>query len=146
MTFDLRWKAATGIAIDIGGFHFSGLSYWRGKIERSARPDRISAVIGRVVAECGVLKGKRSRALDSTIIDDSVARQDTYTLLARQVRAVGKAIPQLTALIGSLPGAEYYKPGAGRPDIDWCDAASRDALVSLLVGDAKTVKPELWLW
>src|SRR5918996_4707613 len=38
---DLRWKVATGMALDDGGFHPSTLTYWRRRLGRSARPHRI---------------------------------------------------------------------------------------------------------
>ena len=46
-----------------------------------------------VIVESKVLAGKHRRALDSTVLDDAVARQDTITLLVTQIRRVRKLPP-----------------------------------------------------
>src|SRR6266536_3078839 len=74
---DLRWKAACGFPLDHEGFDPSTLVYWRRRITRSARPHRISDAVRKIVEETGVLKGRRRRAVDSTILADAVATQDT---------------------------------------------------------------------
>jgi hypothetical protein len=77
VTFDLRWKAACGLSVTAPGFHPTVLTYWRRRLAASARPRRIFEVVGQVVAQTGVLTGKTRRALDSTVLDDAVATQDT---------------------------------------------------------------------
>jgi hypothetical protein len=139
LSFDLRWKHACGWGVNVPGFHYSVLSLWRARLAASDRPDRVWARMCEVVAASGALSGKRRRAVDSTVLDDAVARQDTVTLLCWQVRAVARLVPGLAGLVGSLPGAEWYAPGAGKPGIDWSDQAARDALVSVLVEDALAV-------
>jgi hypothetical protein len=67
LTFDLRWKAACGLAVTDTGFDPSTLTYWRRRLAASARPDRVFEVI----AESGAVAGKTRRALDSTILDDA---------------------------------------------------------------------------
>ena len=67
--FDVRWKVACGLAVDDGGFDPSSLVYWRNRIARSERPHRISDAVSKVVRETGVLRGRRRRAVDSTIWD-----------------------------------------------------------------------------
>jgi hypothetical protein len=66
------------------------LTLWRNKLRASAEPQRIVDAIRAVVAECGVLAGKTRRALDATVLDDAVARQDTITMLVTQIRRVRK--------------------------------------------------------
>jgi hypothetical protein len=85
--------------------------------------------------------GKQRRALDSTILDDAVARQDTVTQLIAQIRRVGREVPGAKELIVSectrlaaLTGQDYT--ATGKPPIAWDDQAARDELVSALVGDA----------
>jgi hypothetical protein len=77
---DLRWKAACGFPLDHAGFDPSTLVYWR-RLAKSERAHRINDAVARVVAETGVLKGRRRRAVDSTILADAVATQDTITQL-----------------------------------------------------------------
>jgi hypothetical protein len=72
LTFDLRWKAACGLAVTAGAFHPTTLTVWGGRLRRSQRPDRIFDAVREVVAQMGVLAGKTRRALDSTILDDAV--------------------------------------------------------------------------
>jgi transposase-like protein DUF772 len=70
--FDVRWKAAIGAAVDDAGFDPSSLVYWRYRIAKSQRPHRVNDAVKVVVAETGVLRGRRRRAVDSTILADAV--------------------------------------------------------------------------
>src|SRR5690348_857953 len=81
---DLRWKAACGFPLDHGGFDPSTLVYWRRRLARSDRPHRINDAVAKVVRETGIVKGRR-RAVDSTIVADAVATQDTITQLVAAV-------------------------------------------------------------
>ena len=141
LTFDLRWKAACGYAIDAKGFDPSTLTYWRRRLAASDRPQRIFEVVREVITATGAVAGKQRRALDSTILDDAVARQDTVTQLIAQVRRVGREVPGAKDLIGvhctrlaALTGQGYA--ATGKPPIAWDDPAAREELVSALVGDA----------
>lgn len=62
----ISWKVAAGLALDDAGFDFSVLTYWRSRLRRSGRPDRVFEVVREVVAATGVLAGRTRRALDST--------------------------------------------------------------------------------
>src|SRR5512144_1178396 len=86
VTFDLRWKAAAGLALEAASFHPTTLTYWRRRLAGSGKPNRIFDVVRRVVAETGVLSGKTRRVLDSTVLDDAVATQDTVTQLIAAIR------------------------------------------------------------
>ncbi|HEX6054378.1 MAG TPA: transposase, partial [Intrasporangium sp.] len=72
VTFDLRWKAACGVAIDAGSFHPSTLTYWRRRLAGSDRPHRIFEVVREVIVETGAVRGRTRRAMDSTVLDDAV--------------------------------------------------------------------------
>ena len=141
LTFDLRWKAACGYAVDAKGFDSSTLTYWRRRLAASENPQRIFEVVRQVIAETGAVKTKTRRALDSTVLDDAVARQDTITQLIAQIRRVGREVPGAKELIASectrlaaVCGHDYSE--AGKPRIAWDDQAARDELVSALVADA----------
>lgn len=141
VTFDLRWKAACGYAIDAPGFHSSTLTYWRRRLAASDRPHRIFDAVREVIAATGALAGKQRRALDSTVLDDAVARQDTVTQLIAAIRRVGRDVDGAQDLIASqcarlagLTGQDYHQPG--KPRIAWDDPAARDELVTALVNDA----------
>ena len=135
VTFDLRWKAACGLAVTDRGFHPTSLTYWRRRLARSDRPNRIFDAVKRVVAETGVLTGKTRRALDSTVLDDAVATQDTITQLIAAIRRVAREVPGAAVVVVEQCRAHDYTQ-AGKPAIAWDDPAARDALVDALVSDA----------
>jgi hypothetical protein len=136
--FDVRWKAAVGAALDDPGFDPSTLVYWRKRIARSERPHRVNDAVRKVVEQTGVLKGRRRRAVDSTIVADAVATQDTVTQLIAAIRRVAREVPGAAGQIAAVcTGHDYSMPG--KPKIDWDDPAAKDALVSALVNDANTV-------
>jgi len=135
---DLRWKVATGMALDDKGFHPSTLVYWRRRLAKSARPHRINEAVRRVVEETGILRGRHRRAVDSTIIADAVATQDTITQLVAAVRRVARQVPGAAEQIAAVcTGHDYSQPG--KPSIDWDDPAAKDTLVSALVNDANAL-------
>ena len=112
VTFDLRWKAACGLAVTAAGFHPTTLTYWRRRLARSSSPNRIFDAVRAVIAEAGVLTGKTRRALDSTVLDDAVATQDTVTQLIAAVRRVAREVPGAAAVITERCTAhDYSRPG-----------------------------------
>jgi hypothetical protein len=135
---DLRWKVACGLALDDQGFHPSTLTYWRRRLANSQRPDRITDAVRQVIEATGILRGRRRRAVDSTILADAVATQDTVTQVISQIRRVARVVPGAAEQIEKVcTGYDYRRPG--KPDIDWDDPAAKDALVSALVTDATTL-------
>jgi len=136
--FDVRWKAAIGAAVDDAGFDPSSLVYWRNRIAKSQRPHRVNDAVKQVVAGTGVLRGRRRRAVDSTILADAVATQDTVTQLVAAVRRVAREVPGAAEQVAQVcTGHDYSVPG--KPEIDWDDPGAKDALVSALVNDANAV-------
>ncbi|HEY3957166.1 MAG TPA: IS1182 family transposase [Streptosporangiaceae bacterium] len=136
--FDMRWKAAIGAPLDDPGFDPSSLVYWRNRIAKSARPHRVNDAVKKVIEQTGVLKGRRRRAVDSTILADAVATQDTVTQLVSAIRRVAREVPGAAEQIAQVcTGHDYSRPG--KPKIDWDDPAARDALVSALVNDASAL-------
>ena len=135
VTFDLRWKAACGVAVDAGSFHPSTLTYWRRRLAGSERPHRIFEVVRQLIIETGAVKGRNRRALDSTVLDDAVARQDTVTQLIAAIGRVARNVPGAAELVAiCCSGHDYTSPG--KPRIAWDDEAAREKLVSALVNDA----------
>jgi IS5 family transposase len=135
VTFDLRWKAACGLAVTAKAFHPTTLTYWRRRLAGSDRPNRIFEVVKQVVAETGVLTGKSRRALDSTVLDDAVATQDTVTQLIAAIRRVAREVSGAVAVIAEQCRAQDYSQ-PGKPAIAWDDPGARDQLVDALVSDA----------
>jgi hypothetical protein len=135
VTFDLRWKAACGLAVTATAFHSTTLTYWRRRLAASQAPNRIFDAVKAVVAQTGSLSGRTRRALDSTVLDDAVATQDTVTQLIGAIRRVGREVPGAGEVIAVHCSAHDYDD-PGKPAIAWDDAAARAALVDGLVSDA----------
>jgi hypothetical protein len=112
--------------------------YWRKRIAKSRRPHRVNDAVRQVIEQTGILRGRRRRAVDSTIIDDAVATQDTVIQLVSAIRKVAREVPGAAERIAqACTGHDYSKPG--KPKIDWDDPEAKDALVSALVNDASAV-------
>ncbi|BBX69378.1 hypothetical protein MPSYJ_28390 [Mycolicibacterium psychrotolerans] len=135
VTFDLRWKAACGLPITEAAFHSTTLTYWRRRLAGSQRPNRIFEAVRAVVAATGVLAGRTRRALDSTVLDDAVATQDTVTQLIAAIRRVRREVGGAVEVVEVHCTAHDYDD-AGKPAIAWDDKTARELLVDGLVGDA----------
>jgi IS5 family transposase len=135
VTFDLRWKTACGFAVSDGGFHPTTLTYWRRRLAASQSPNRIFEAVKIVVAATGVLSGKTRRAVDSTILDDAVATQDTVTQLIGAIRRVRRDVPGAPEVVATHCTAHDYDD-PGKPKIAWNDRDARNLLVDALVSDA----------
>ncbi len=137
LKFDLRWKVACGRSLLQLSFDPSTLVYWRKRIAASDRPDRVFDAVAEVIAQTGILAGRRKRCVDSTVFDDAVATQDTVTQLVAAIRKVARVVPGAGAVIAAVCTLDYGKPG--KPPIDWDDPAAKQALISDLVNDALAV-------
>jgi IS5 family transposase len=132
---NIAWKVAAGLSLTDEGFHPTVLTLWRNKLRASDAPERIFDAVRAVIAETGVLKGKTRRVLDSTVLDDAVATQDTVTQLIATIRRVRRLVPEAAGL--ELAAHDYADPS--KPAIAWDDAEAREALISALVDDALAV-------
>jgi len=141
LKFDIRWKVACGRSLTQVSFDPSTLVYWRRRIAASGRPDRVFDAVAEVIAQTGILRGRRRRCVDSTVFDDAVSTQDTCTQLTAAMRKVARVVPGGGAVISRLCTLDYSKPG--KPGIDWDDPAAKQQLVSDLVNDALAVLAEL---
>ena len=128
---DIAWKAAAGLALTDEAFHPTVLVLWRNRLRDSTDPERIFNAVRGLADASGVLAGRTRRALDSTVLDDAVARQDTIKMLVSQIRRVRRLIPELVGVWVREDNLEGSKPPA-----DWDDPADVDRLVSELVDDA----------
>ena len=128
----ISWKVACGLALTDEGFDYSVLTYWRTRLRRSDRPERIFDAVCSVIDATGVLKGKTRRALDSTLLDDAVATQDTVTQLIAAIRRVRRVVPG----VDRVPVWAHDYESSGKPLIAWDDPVAKAALVDALVNDA----------
>jgi IS5 family transposase len=132
---DIAWKVACGLRLDDEGFHPTVLVYWRNRIRASSRPRRIFEAVRQVVEATGVLRGRGRRVLDSTILEDAVATQDTVTQLVAAIRRVRRLVAGARGV--KLAAHDYDRPG--KPECAWDDPQAKQALVSGLVNDALAV-------
>ena len=128
---DIAWKAAAGLALTDEAFHPTVLTLWRNKLRASERPERVFDAVRELIADTGAVAGKRRRVLDSTVLDDAVARQDTVTMLVNQIRRVRK----LSEGLADVWVRERNLEPAGAV-VDWGDPGDVERLVSELVDDA----------
>jgi IS5 family transposase len=135
----ISWKVACGLALDDEGFDYSVLTYWRTRLRNSTRPERIFDAVRAVIDATGVLKGRTKRALDSTLLDDAVATQDTVTQLISAIRRVRRVVPGATEVVVV---AHDYESKA-KPTIAWDDPLAKAELVDGLVTDALRLLEEL---
>lgn len=132
---DLRWKAACGLGLHDTAFDASLLTYFRRRLRNSGDPMRVFTAVRNVVAQTGVLKGRHRRALDSTVLDDAVATQDTVTQIISAIRRVIREVPGAAEVVAKHCRAHDYSD-PGKPRIAWDDETARAALVDALVTDA----------
>ena len=132
---DIAWKVACGLRLDDEGFHPTVLVYWRARLRASPQPRRIFEAVGQVVEQTGVLRGRGRRVLDSTVLEDAVATQDTVTQLVAAIRRVRRLVPAAREV--ELTAHGYDQPG--KPVCAWDDPQAKQALVTGLVNDALRV-------
>ena len=72
-----------------------------------------------------MLRGRRRRAVDSTILADAVATQDTVTQLVSAIRKVAREVPGAAGQIARVcSGHDYSRPG--KPKTGWDDPAAKE--------------------
>lgn len=136
LRMSISWKVAAGRSLADEGFHPTVLTLWRNKLRTSDRPQRIFDAVREVIDATNVLTGKTRRALDSTVLDDAVTRQDAIMQLVAQIRRVRRLIPTAKAL--DLV-AHDYDGDTGKPVCAWNDRVDIDRVVTELVNDAHTI-------
>jgi Transposase DDE domain/Transposase domain (DUF772) len=138
LVFDLRWKAAAGLAVSAGSFHPTVLVGMRNRLRASERPRRLFEDVNAVAREAGLLRGRR-RVVDSTPLYDAVATQDTVIQLRAAIRklllAADRDAPGLAAAVRAALARDDEYATLGKPPCDWDDPVAREALVDALVRD-----------
>ncbi|NVM97029.1 IS1182 family transposase [Arthrobacter wenxiniae] len=135
LTYDLRWKAACGYGLTETAFHPTALVHWRNRLRASDSPHRINEAVAQVITATGVLAGRHRRAVDSTVFQDAVARQDTITQLIAVIRRFGRVMEHGATLM-AVHATSYDYTRTGKPEIAWDDKEAKDELISGLVTDA----------
>jgi len=140
LAFDLRWKAASGLAVSDSSFHPTVLVGMRNRLRASDRPRRLFDDVNATARAAGLLRGRR-RVLDSTPLYDAVATQDTVIQLRAAIRRLlGAAeldVPALAVAVRAGLARDDDYASLGKPPCDWDDSAAREALVDALVRDVQ---------
>jgi len=141
LAYDLRWKAAAGIAVGSGSFHPTVLVGMRNRLRASDRPRRLFEDVNATARAAGLLCGRR-RVLDSTPLLDAVATQDTVTQLRAAIRKLlttaDREEVELAGAVRAVLARDDEYATVGKPPCDWDDKEARDELVDALVRDANT--------
>ena len=143
LAFDLRWKAAAGLAVNAGAFHATVLVGVRNRLRKSDRPRRLFDDVKAVAKAAGLLRG-RNRVLDSTPVYDAVSTQDTVTQLRAVIRKLLMVADRegetgLAAAVRAVLARDDDYATAGKPPCDWDDKTAREELVDALVRDCLAV-------
>lgn len=142
--FDLRWKVALGVAVEVQPFAKSTLQEFRAQLvlhEEQGKLFRESLALAR---RQGWFRGRRlTVAVDTTYILGRGAVKDTYNLLADGIVQVVRALAaqageKVGACAGRL-GLARYVAGAslkGQAEVDWEDPEARRRFLAGIVADA----------
>ncbi len=150
--YDLRWKVALGIELDVRPFAKSTLQEFRAQL---IVHDRTRAVFQRtleVAKRRGMWKKghapherqQMKLALDTTHILGRGAVKDTYNLLADGIVQVLRALARLTScelteLAEEVECTRYVQGPSlkGSADVDWTDPQARQRFLAEIVADAE---------
>jgi hypothetical protein len=149
--FDLRWKVALGIELDVRPFAKSTLQEFRAQLIVHEQTLAIFQRSLEVAKRRGVWKKghppherqQMKLALDTTHILGRGAVKDTYNLLAdgivQVLRVLAKLGPfELTDVAEALDCARYVGSSSlkGQADVDWTNPQARQRFLAGIVADA----------
>ena len=114
----LGWKYALGLEVDHGGFHYSSLCNFRGRlIEAEMQRIGFDAILD-ALREAGLVSRRKRQRLDSTHVLGNVAKmsrlecvRETIRLFLQQVSGCG--------LAGTLPGYAQYTERYCESQVRW---------------------------
>lgn len=145
LLFDLRWKVALGLSLDYAGFDPSSLSVFRKRLLKNGQERYAFDRFIRVACEAGLIADKVTLLTDTTSVKGAGAVQDTYTLLRKGMRkllaAMGYHLPGKRQGLGEQARhlVTTYLDQDKKAEIDWSDAAQRQAQLNVLVADVEAV-------
>lgn len=142
-TFDLRWKVALGLPLDVQPFAKSTLQLFRAQLILHKELQALFKKSLSFARQTGYLQHRKIRvALDTSNILGRGAVKDTYNLLADGIVKLARA---LAGLAGAEAAAWMAAHDLGRylgsslkgeAQIDWEKATARQALLTAIVADA----------
>ena len=145
LLFDLRWKVALGLPLDFAGFDPSSLSIFRKRLLENGQERYAFDRFIQVGREAGLIADKVTLLTDTTSVKGAGGVQNTYTLLRKGMRkllaAMGYHLPGKRHGLGEQAQylVETYLDRDKKAEIDWSDAAQRQAQLNVLVADVEAV-------
>ena len=149
--FDLQWKVALGVELDVRPFAKSTLQEFRAQLILHEQTGAIFQQSLEVAKRRGVWKKGHPQherqqmqlALDTTHILGRGAVKDTYNLLAdgivQVLRGLAKLGPFELMDVAEEVGCARYVQGPslkGQADVDWTDPQARQRFLAEIVADA----------
>lgn len=140
LAWDLRWKAALGLAVDHRGFHPTTLTKFRARLllhhkERLALENTL-----RLAQELGMLDAPAEQIVDSTPMLGAAATQDTVRLVRSGVKklldAVAAVDEDAAATLDRGLAFDYERPNK-KPDCRWRIKAERERMLTRVAQDAE---------
>ena len=143
--YDLQWKVALGVELDVRPFTKSTLQEFRAQLIVHQEEEALFKRSLELAKRQGYFKGKKKLkiALDTTHILGHGAVKDTYNLLADGILRV---MEQLATLAdepvkgwAEREGFAHYVSGSsvkGEADVDWGDSKARRRFLQEIVADA----------
>ena len=140
LAWDLRWKAALGLAVDHRGFHPTTLTKFRARLllhgkERLALENTL-----RLAEELGMLDAPAEQIVDSTPMLGAAATQDTVRLVRSGVKklldAVAAVDEDAAAALDRRLAVDYERPNK-KPDCRWRIKAERERMLTRVAQDAE---------
>ena len=150
--FDLQWKVALSVELDVRPFAKSTLQEFRAQLivhdqTRAIFQRSLEVAKRRGVWKKGHAPQERQHmklALDTTHILGRGAVKDSYNLLADGIVQVLRALAKLTSCelteLAEEVGCARYVHGSslkGSADVDWTDMKARQRFLAEIVGDAE---------
>ena len=140
LEWDLRWKAALGLAVDHRSFHPTTLTKFRARLllhgkERLALENTL-----RLAEELGMLDAPAEQIVDSTPMLGAAATQDTVRLVRHGVKKVIDAVAAVDAEAAAAldSGLEFdYRNPNVKPDCRWRIKAERERMLTRVAQDAE---------
>lgn len=140
LAWDLRWKAALGLAVDHRGFHPTTLTKFRARLllhgkERLALENTL-----RLAEQLGMLDAPAEQIVDSTPMLGAAATQDTVRLVRHGVRKLIDAVAAVDEGAGAAldRGLQFdYQCPQEKPDCRWRIKAERERMLTRVAEDAE---------
>ncbi len=114
----LGWKYALGLEVDHGGFHYSSLCHFRGRLlEGGAERIGFDAIV-EALAAAGLVRKRKRQRLDSTHVLGNVAKMSRLECVRETIRLFIEACNR-GGWAGTLPDYEQYVERYCESQVQW---------------------------